>query len=145
MIRRNIVSRTASTSVMALAALSGGVGVAQAANSAPASTRPAATAEPAAAASADRVKLMTWHEDTGWRAHHSHIFGEDGTCDTAGYSFRPREWWRHHMSSITGSGQCNRVRLTNIAGTEARDFNLPVTFGGTIFNDNVGRVRVYHG
>lgn len=90
------------------------------------------------------TKLMTWYKDAGWLGTSADIFGSSGTCDTAGYSFVPSDTWKQSMSSIKGYQQCNRVRLTNIAGTSAREFPLPVSFGATLYNDNVGRVSVYH-
>ncbi|MFJ1652366.1 hypothetical protein ACIOC2_13300 [Streptomyces sp. NPDC088337] len=89
--------------------------------------------------------LMTWYADAGYSGTSANVYGSYGTCDTAGYGFTPDDWWKKHMSSIKGSGQCNKVRLTNIAGTYADSYSLPVSFGATIYNDNVGYVKVWHG
>ena len=94
---------------------------------------------------ASSTLLMTWYSDAGWRGTSAGIYGSYGTCDTAGYGFTPSDWWKTHMSSIRGAGQCNKVRLTNIAGTASATYSLPVSFGSTIFNDNVGYVKVWHG
>ncbi|MGW7353404.1 hypothetical protein [Streptomyces sp. NPDC054784] len=95
---------------------------------------------------AAKSKLMTWYSDGGYKGKmQDAIYGNDGTCDTAGYAFEPSDDWKDSLSSIEGHGQCNKVRLTNIAGTYSKTFNLDVSFGGEIYNNNVGYVKVWHG
>lgn len=94
---------------------------------------------------ASSTLLMTWYADAGWRGTSAKIYGAYGTCDSAGYGFAPSSWWETHMSSIRGSGQCNKVRLTNIAGTYSSSYSLPASFGSKIYNDNVGYVKTWHG
>ena len=113
---------------------------------------PTASAAPAPRAgdhsglrAASSTLLMTWYSDAGWRGTSVNYSGSYGTCDTAGYGFTPNDWWKTHMSSIRGAGQCNKVRLTNIAGTYSATYSLPLSFGSTIYNDNVGYVKVWHG
>lgn len=89
--------------------------------------------------------LMTWWEDAGYKGdHHTTIYGNAGTCDTAGYSVNVTGYWANHLSSITGHGQCNIVRLTTIAGDAVTNWNLPASFGSRIWNDNVGHIQVFH-
>ncbi|MET9921417.1 hypothetical protein ABZZ04_30705 [Streptomyces sp. NPDC006435] len=91
------------------------------------------------------TKLMTWYSDGGYKGKMvSDIYGDYGTCDGAGYGFEPSDDWKDSLSSIRGYGQCNKLKLTNIAKTHSKSFTLPESFGDEIYNNNVGYVKIWH-
>jgi hypothetical protein len=96
----------------------------------------------AAAFPARSVKLMTWYADAGWRGNSDDIYGSQGTCDEAGYTFATNWYWQWHMSSIRGHGRCNQVLLKDSGGRQSGWVGLPWSFGASHWNDNVNTVKV---
>lgn len=95
---------------------------------------------------AGATKLMRWYSDGGYKGRmQANIYGNDGPCDSAGYGFEPSDDWKDSLSSIRGYNHCDKLRLTNIAGTYSKPFTLPESFGDEIYNNNVGYVKVWNG
>lgn len=88
--------------------------------------------------------LMTWFEHSDFFGASTQVFGDDGTCDSAGYRLDPNPTWANNISSAKGFGQCNHARFTNIAQNFSDDFALPIDFIGQTLNDNVGTIHVFH-
>ncbi|WP_285629641.1 hypothetical protein [Actinoallomurus iriomotensis] len=93
---------------------------------------------------AAQTVLMTWYADAGWKGTSAAIYGDYGTCDAAGYTFYPNDWWATNMSSIRGDQHCDKVALTSLVGFESDGVSLPWSFGATRWNDSVHRVHVYY-
>lgn len=70
----------------------------------------------------------------------------DGRCDSAGYSWRPSDWWSTHISSLERgwNAYCNTVTLYNRQDTQSVtwEMNVSVMWG---FNDNVKRLQIFNG
>lgn len=93
------------------------------------------------------TRLMTWYWETNYeiKLHApTDIYGSDGTCDSGGYRLEPSYEWSHNLSSARGYSKCNLARFTNIAGSYASTFALPVKYLGSRLNDNVGSIWVYN-
>jgi hypothetical protein len=96
-------------------------------------------------AGAESTLLMTWYADAQFQGSYENQYGNYGICDSAGYGFTPSNWWAHNLSSISGNGACNRVRLTDRAGQHSANYVLNASFGKDLYNDNVGHVAVFNG
>ncbi|MEV6644515.1 hypothetical protein [Amycolatopsis sp. NPDC051371] len=92
-----------------------------------------------------RTRLMTYYSDAGWKGTTLDVYGDDGTCNASGYTFIPSTWWQNRLSSIRGYGGCTWVGLTTIDGYFVKAYALPASLGATSYNDNTGRVHVFHG
>jgi hypothetical protein len=84
---------------------------------------------------------MRWYEDINYGGAMLSLYGSYGTCDSAGYRFVPSEWWKYHMSSITGNGACDTALLAT-GGTTFVTALPRGSFPPTV-NDWVMSVRVY--
>ena len=88
--------------------------------------------------------LMAWYLNAGYGEPHTNIYGDSGGCDSAGYRVEPSSYWKVNISAIAGFNNCNRVRVYNIARTQAQTFVLNAPNIGS-YNDNVGLTQVYNG
>lgn len=70
----------------------------------------------------------------------------DGHCDSAGYQWKPSDWWSKNLSSLQRgwNAYCNTVTLYNRQNTESVTWamDVPVMWG---FNDNVKRLQIFNG
>ncbi|MFD6290146.1 hypothetical protein [Streptomyces sp. NPDC060205] len=95
--------------------------------------------------SAQATLLMLWSKNTDYRNPTTFIYGDDGPCDSSGYSLHPDDYWSHNISSAQGVGTCTVARFHNRSSTYAATFRLPVPYLGASLNDNVGLIQVWRG
>lgn len=105
------------------------------------------TDEGAAPAPLASTQLMVWWEHTTGTSGYGNstvIYGNDGPCDTSGYSVVPNTYWQDHMSAIVGNAvnTCNTLKVYSKSLNVSQVINSPAYSLG-YFNDNVGRIQVY--
>src|SRR5512139_983469 len=92
--------------------------------------------------------LMIWYSDADYGGASTTIYGDEGPCDSAGYRLHTGNSalgiWGRLLSSARGAGSCNTARFSNRAGTASQTFGLPVSYLGSLLNDNVGAIWVYN-
>ncbi|WP_412738467.1 hypothetical protein [Krasilnikovia sp. MM14-A1259] len=71
----------------------------------------------------------------------------DGHCDSAGYSWRPDDWWSTHLSSLQRgwNSYCNRVTLFDRAGSHSDTWDMDLSYVMARYNDNVARLQIFNG
>ncbi|GGY62416.1 hypothetical protein GCM10010363_49910 [Streptomyces omiyaensis] len=95
------------------------------------------------AAPAGATQLMLWAEHGDWGGVYDRVYGYDGPCDAAGYSFTPSTWWSNNLSSFQVMGGCNTSYLSGPRGNGS--FTGQVSYVGAALNDAVTYVKVWRG
>ncbi|MET9442853.1 hypothetical protein [Streptomyces sp. NPDC006610] len=89
--------------------------------------------------------LMTWYAHAGYGTPATTVYGSYGTCDASGYRLHPDSYWSYNISSAVGHGNCTVATFHNRARNYAATWRLPVSNLGSVLNDNVGIIDVWHG
>ncbi|MER6190448.1 hypothetical protein [Streptomyces cyaneofuscatus] len=95
------------------------------------------------AAPAAGTQLMLWAEHSDYGGVYDRIYGYDGPCDAAGYSFTPSRWWSNNLTSFQVMGGCTKSYLSGPRGNGSFTGQVPYV-GGTL-NDAVTYVKVWRG
>jgi hypothetical protein len=95
------------------------------------------------AAPAAATQLMLWAEHSDYGGVYDRIYGYDGPCDAAGYSFTPSTWWSNHLTSLQVMGGCTKSYLSGPRGNGS--FTGQVPYVGDTLNDAVTYVKVWRG
>ena len=96
------------------------------------------------------AELMSWYQNSNYAGSSTNIYaggviGGGSTCDTAGYTLTPDDYWAYNISSAKGHGNCSRARFVNTESNYALTFALPIAYIGDRLNDDVGTIHVYQG
>ncbi|MFJ5658481.1 hypothetical protein ACIQD5_34785 [Streptomyces microflavus] len=94
------------------------------------------------AAPAAATQLMLWAEHSDYGGVYDRIYGYDGPCDAAGYSFTPSTW-SNNLTSFQVMGGCTHSYLSGPRGNGSFTGQVPYV-GGTL-NDAVTYVKVWRG
>lgn len=89
--------------------------------------------------------LFRTYDHVSYQGYQTNFYGSYGTCDRDGYTFYVDKYWfsvGDTMSSISGFGRCDTVRLTRQVTAKVGTFYLPASSIGT-WNDNVTWIHVY--
>lgn len=89
--------------------------------------------------------LFRTYDHVSYQGYQTNFYGSYGTCDRDGYTFFVDPYWfsvGDTMSSISGFGRCDTVRLTRQETAKVGTFYLPTSSIGA-WNDNVTWIHVY--
>ncbi|MFE9203849.1 hypothetical protein [Micromonospora sp. NPDC007230] len=95
---------------------------------------------------AAQVHLIRAWEDANYKGQYWDYYG-GAACDQYGYRWDPDTWWRDHLSSIESgyNSKCTRARLHTWDLQKWGEFALSLSYVGSTYNDNVGRVQIWNG
>jgi hypothetical protein len=95
------------------------------------------------AAPSAATQLMIWSEHRDWGGVYDRIYGYDGPCDSAGYTFDPSTWWSNNLTSFQVMGGCTKSFMSGPRGNDS--FTGDVRYVGDTLNDAVTHVKVWRG